>query len=146
MVSPHTALFFQKTIDQDPEILSCYIHIIVVYYLNLSSSQEIENLKFGDFIFHNDSNGEYFAASKRLERIYASSNRRPWVIPAKKPGAAFPFPCPVKAFKVSYTQRLLTPWFPPRHWWRAYHFELRSTSDRDLDPRALILHLSLIHI
>ena len=94
------ALFFQKTIEQDPEILSCYIHIIVIYYLNLSSSQEVENLKFGDFILHSDSNGEYFAASKRLERIYASSNRRPWVIPAKKPGAAFPFPCPVKAFKV----------------------------------------------
>ena len=94
------AEFFAKFYQVNPEVLSCLVQFYVIHFLKLTTSQDIENLKFGDFIHHEDENdGEYFCSSKRLERIFFSSNRPPWLIQAKPLDSICPFPCPVKVLK-----------------------------------------------
>lgn len=91
--------FFHKYYMINPEVLSCLVQFIVIHHLKLSSSQEIENLKFGDFIHYDDDHGEHFVASKRLEKMYVSRNRSPWIIIEKPAESSCPFPCPVKVLK-----------------------------------------------
>ena len=67
--------FFVKYHTELPEVLSCLVHFVVINYLRIYTVSEIENLKFGDFIHHEDKHGEYFLPSKRLQKIYASNNR-----------------------------------------------------------------------
>ena len=68
--------FFVKYHTELPEVLSCLVHFVVINYLKIYTVSEIENLKFGDFIHHEDKHGEYFLPSKRLQKIYASNNRQ----------------------------------------------------------------------
>ena len=56
-----------------------------MHHLQYYSSKDIENLKFGDFIYHNDEDGEYFVASQRLEKHFAAQKKTPWIIKQKSP-------------------------------------------------------------
>ncbi|CBY06762.1 unnamed protein product [Oikopleura dioica] len=93
--------FFVKYHTELPEVLSCLVHFIVINYLRIFTVSEIENLKFGDFIHHEDKHGEYFLPSKRLQKIYASNNSNGWIIPQASENAAFPCPVGVLKFYMS---------------------------------------------
>ena len=54
--------FFTKFYKINPEVLSCLVQFIMIRHLKLATSLDIENLKFGDFIYHE--NDECFVASK----------------------------------------------------------------------------------
>ena len=58
---------FSQYYKMDPNVLSCTVQFFIMRILRLTTVEDLEMLKFGDFIYQRDERGhEYFRFSEKL--------------------------------------------------------------------------------